>query len=411
MGHNIVRGTKDLISNEAKLFKYIYNISHAASTIYGYEEVITPIMEHAEVFTSHIGDDTDIVNKEMYFVSAEGSKHKLALRPEGTAAVVRAMISNNLTQQLPKKLFYFGPMFRHERPQKGRQRQFNQFGVECFGLNSPYFDYEVIALGHEILNKLGINNYCVDINHLGSLQERSNFKADLRKYLESYKDQLSEDSQSRLNTNVLRILDSKSEVDKQILINAPKLYDYLCDETKAELEEVRSLLNNKGIECKFNPSIVRGLDYYTGIVFEFITNDLGAQGTLLAGGRYNSLMKNMGGDEVPAVGFAMGIERIMLMMQEQTMPAERLGVRLSSDFKELSLKVINSLRQVGAIVDVIEDCNFKKQVKIAARCNHDFMIWIESCEGNDEPNIMCMNASTKEKNIMSIEQLKQRYKK
>ncbi|HML11384.1 MAG TPA: histidine--tRNA ligase, partial [Stellaceae bacterium] len=321
-----VRGTQDLLPDVARRHRQVSETARAAATLYGFDEIVTPIFEFTEVFARPIGEHTDIVSKEMYSLEDRGGE-KLSLRPENTAGVVRAVLSNGLSQSTPLKFFYSGPMFRYERPQKGRFRQFHQIGVELLGVAQAQADIEVIALGHRILKELGIGDRVVlELNTLGDPESRAAYREALVGYFSARRSDLSEDSQRRLQANPLRILDSKDPGDIRINADAPAFDRYLSDTSRDFFAEVRDGLDRLGIGYRLNPRLVRGLDYYTHSVFEFVTTDLGAQGTVLAGGRYDGLVKLMGGPEMPGVGWAAGIERLALLIDEPAKPARPIAI-------------------------------------------------------------------------------------
>lgn len=344
MKYQNVRGTHDLFGEELQKFQQIETIIYEIANLYGFQEIRTPILEFAEIFEKNIGEGTDIVNKEMY-IFHDRNNEKIALRPEGTAPVVRALISNGLTHSLPLKFFYVGSMFRYERPQKGRQRQFNQVGFEYLGTNHYTSDVEMVALAVDFIKKLGITNYQLQINSLGSSTSLNAYKKELIAYLHSVKDELSEDSKLRLQKNPLRILDSKNEKDKQLLQKAPKISDSLTKEDKHFFTNVLESLKALNIPYVINDKLVRGLDYYSHSVFEIITDTLGAQGTLIAGGRYNDMIQEMSGPKVGAFGFAAGLERLALMLQPQTKQPEAVAIIVKSDeYNNYALQLANTLR-------------------------------------------------------------------
>ncbi len=315
MSYKNIKGTHDLYFGAVDKFQYIESKACSIAKKYSFKEIRTPIFEYLNVFEKNLGEQTDIINKEMY-VFEDKNGEKLVLRPEGTAAVVRSLISNGLTHLLPLKFFYYGPMFRYERPQKGRQRQFHQIGFEYLGTNSYTSDVEVINLATDFLQNLNINDYKILLNSLGSIDTLNNYKKSLVDYFINYKNKLSQDSQVRLQKNPLRILDSKEEQDKEILKNIPIIYDFFSTQDKEFFASLKESLDYLGIKYELAPTLVRGLDYYTHSVFEFVSNNLGAQSTILAGGRYNNLIKNMGGVDVGACGFACGIERLSLLLND-----------------------------------------------------------------------------------------------
>jgi histidyl-tRNA synthetase len=318
-----IRGMNDLLPQQSPIWQYLENQVKHVLLAYGYKEIRMPVVEKTELFKRSIGEVTDIVEKEMYtFDDRNGDS--LTLRPEGTACCVRAAEQHGLLYNQTQKLWYAGPMFRYERPQKGRYRQFHQIGVECFGFKGPDIDAELIIMTARLWRNLGLlQHVCLEINTLGLPEERLAFKNELVGYLEGFVDELDEDSQRRLTTNPLRILDSKNQKTQEILNNAPKLSDFLKEESKDDFEQLLALLDASGISYKVNPRLVRGLDYYSKTVFEWVTTKLGAQGTVCAGGRYDGLVAQMGGKSTPGVGFAMGMERLVLLLEElDLIPAE-----------------------------------------------------------------------------------------
>ncbi|MEL0168189.1 MAG: histidine--tRNA ligase [Pseudomonadaceae bacterium] len=319
-----VRGMNDVLPEDSALWQYFERTVADLLTTYGYQQVRMPIVEPTELFKRSIGEVTDIVEKEMYtFDDRNGDS--LTLRPEGTAGCVRAMLQHGLLGGgVAQKVWYNGPMFRHERPQKGRYRQFHQIGVETFNLTGPDIDAELIVLSWRLWQRLGISDAVkLELNSLGSSEDRARYRDDLVAYLQARFEQLDEDSQRRLASNPLRILDSKVPETQALLTDAPKLADYLNDEARAHFDGLRALLDEVGIPYVINPKLVRGLDYYGLTVFEWVTDQLGAQGTVCAGGRYDGLVTQLGGKPAPAVGFAMGVERLLLLIETlERVPAE-----------------------------------------------------------------------------------------
>ena len=309
-----IRGMNDLLPDQTPVWQYFENTVKRVLAQYGYQEIRMPIVEQTELFKRSIGEVTDIVEKEMYtFEDRNGDS--LTLRPEGTACCVRAAEQHGLLFNQTQRLWYTGPMFRHERPQKGRYRQFHQIGVECFGFAGPDIDAELIIMTARLWKALGLlEHVTLEINSLGLPEERAAFKADLVRYLEQFTDQLDEDSLRRLQSNPLRILDSKAPQTQEVLKNAPKLADYYGPESRADFEGLLILLDQAGVSYHINTNLVRGLDYYSKTVFEWVTSALGAQGTVCAGGRYDGLVAQLGGKATPGVGFAMGIERLVLLL-------------------------------------------------------------------------------------------------
>ncbi len=316
-----VRGTRDILPDEMRRHRVVVETARAVAARYGYEEMATPVFEFTEVFKRTLGETSDVVTKEMYSFSI-GEGEQVTLRPEATAGVARALISGGLQQSLPLKVFYSGPMFRHERPQKGRYRQFHQIDVELLGVAEPLADVEIIALGADILEALGVlENTTLELNTLGDPESRKAYRAALVDYFSGYRDKLSADSRDRLTRNPLRILDSKDKGDRRLIEGAPLFGDYLNQESQDFFAKVREGLDAVGIRYTLNDRLVRGLDYYTHTAFEFITTMLGAQGAVLAGGRYDGLVETMGGPSIPGIGWAAGIERLSLLLAEP--PARR----------------------------------------------------------------------------------------
>jgi len=310
-----IRGMHDILPDHTPLWRWLETRLSSVFAAYDFHEIRLPILEKAEVFTRAIGQATDVVEKEMYaFEDRNGDL--LSLRPEGTAGVVRSAIQHGLLNSPGLKVWYQGPMFRHERPQKGRQRQFHQFGAEVFGLEQATADVELIALGERIWRELGLTGRIrLEINTLGDREDRQRYRQKLIEYLNPFRERLDADSQRRLATNPLRIFDSKNEQTRAIMADAPRLSDELGDEARAHFSEVRSLLDHLGIDYTVNTGLVRGLDYYCRTVFEWVTDELGAQGTVCAGGRYNDLVAMQGGRDTPGIGFALGVERLLAMLE------------------------------------------------------------------------------------------------
>jgi histidyl-tRNA synthetase len=371
-----VKGMNDLLPQDAYRWEFLERTVQSLAKAYGYQNIRTPIVEHTEVFQRGIGEVTDIVEKEMYSFEDRLNGEQLTLRPEGTAAVVRAVVEQNLLYEGPKRLFYIGPMFRHERPQRGRYRQFHQFGVEALGFGGPELDAELILMCARLWDDLGLSGLRLEINSLGNEQERKDHRVALVTYFEARVTELDEDSQRRLSTNPLRILDTKNPQMQELVIAAPKLIDYLGKESLEHFEKVQYLLKANNLPFKINPRLVRGLDYYNLTVFEWITDQLGAQGTVAGGGRYDPLIERMGGKPTPACGWAMGVERVIELMKEQGLEGEPptqcdiYMIHASGDTLEPSFVLAERLRTAG--VDVIvhgsvdgHAASFKSQMKKA----------------------------------------------
>jgi histidyl-tRNA synthetase len=365
-----VRGTQDLLPEEQRRHRAVIEGARRIAERYGFQEVSTPIFEFTEVFARPIGETSDIVTKEMYSFADRGGD-EITLRPEYTAGIVRAIISNGLTQSLPLKFFAAGPMFRYERPQKGRFRQFHQIDIELIGVAQPQADVEVIALGADILDSLGVLERTVlELNTLGDTSSRHAYRQALVGYYAEHRARLSEDSLARLERNPLRILDSKDEGDKRINAGAPSFADYLTADARAFFDAVRAGLDRLGISYRVSPRLVRGLDYYCHTAFEFVTTDLGAQGTVLGGGRYDGLMSLMGGPETPGVGWAAGVERLASLMREPAVPARPIAVIPVGEQGEAeAMKLAHQLRQSGYVIDLGYSGNLRKRMERANKIN------------------------------------------
>ena len=364
-----VRGTHDLLPEENRRIRRIADTGRAIAARYGFEEISTPIFEFTEVFRRTLGEVSDIVTKEMYTFEDKGGD-EITLRPEGTAGVARALISGGLSQNLPLKFFYEGPMFRYERPQKGRLRQFHQIGVELLGVRQPLGDIEVIAMGAEILADLGVLGQTVlQINTLGNTESRGRYRTTLVEYLENYRDELSEDSHLRLDRNPLRILDSKNKGDRRIIADAPDFSDHLDAESTDFFGEVLAGLDRLGIAYVRNPRLVRGLDYYCHTAFEFTTEALGAQGTVMAGGRYDGLVEIMGGPDTPGVGWAAGLDRLAMMVDAPLLPRPIAVVPVGEAAAGKALEITQELRRAGFTTELGYSGNLRHCLKRANKLN------------------------------------------
>ncbi len=367
---NPVRGTQDILPEEGRLYRRVEETAFEVAERYGFGEITTPIFEFTEVFSRTLGDTSDIVTKEMYTFEDKGGD-QITLRPEGTAGVARAFISNGLQQNLPLKLFYRGPMFRYERPQKGRRRQFRQVGVEILGVATPQADIETISIAQTFLEELGLKDYIkLELNSLGDTDSRSAYCDELVKYLSDHQDKLSKDSLERLDRNPMRILDSKDEGDQAVVVDAPRLQDSLNEASQSFFKDLCEGLTKLGIVFEHNTNLVRGLDYYCHTAFEFKTSDLGAQGTVLAGGRYDGLVGQMGGPETPGIGWAAGVERLSLLLDDGAEAKRPIAVIPVGDKAESEAMVVTEmLRKKGYRVDLGYSGNLKKRMKRANRLN------------------------------------------
>lgn len=375
------RGTADLMPQDMARHRMVMDTARKLSGRFGFEEMATPVFEFTDVFARPLGESSDVVTKETYTFTDRGGEG-LTLRPEGTAGVVRALISAGLTQTLPQKFFYSGPMFRYERPQKGRMRQFHQIGVELLGPGQPLSDAEVIHLGQMILEDLDVAEECsLHLNSLGDTVSRQAYRQALVSYLEGYRDRLSEDSQRRLDVNPLRILDSKDEGDRSILENAPRLDGYLNETSRTHFEKVCAFLDAAGVSFTVDPKLVRGLDYYCHTAFEFITSSLGAQGTVMGGGRYDGLAETLGGPQVAGVGWAAGIERLAMLADKAEMLPPPLVLIAMGDGAEITLAgMAAQLRQKGIRVEMPYSGNLGKQMKRADKLGARYV----AIQGGDE---------------------------
>ncbi|QYD67463.1 histidine--tRNA ligase [Paraburkholderia edwinii] len=370
-----VKGMNDVLPQDAQLWEFFESTVKSMLRSYGYQNIRTPIVEHTQLFTRGIGEVTDIVEKEMYSFTDALNGENLTLRPENTAAVVRSAIEHNLLYDGPKRLWYVGPMFRHERPQRGRYRQFHQVGVEAIGFAGPDADAEIILMCQRLWDDLGLAGIKLEINSLGLAHERAAHRVELIAYLEQHQDALDEDAKRRLYTNPLRVLDTKNPALQDIARNAPKLIDFLGAESLAHFEGLQRILKANNIPFTINPRLVRGLDYYNLTVFEWITDKLGAQGTVAAGGRYDPLIEQLGGKPTAACGWAMGVERILELLKEEQLVPEEEGcdvyvVHQGDAARDQAFIIAERLRDTG--LDVILHCSadgamasFKSQMKRA----------------------------------------------
>lgn len=375
------RGTHDLLGKEILRHRLVAETAREIARRYGYGEIATPIFEFTEVFQRTLGETSDIVTKEMYTFEDRGGD-RITLRPENTAGVVRAVISGGLAQDLPQKLFYQGPMFRYERPQKGRLRQFHQIGVELIGAAEPMADVEVIALGADILEALGVLPATVlELNTLGDRESRQVYRDVLVRYLEGHKEKLSHDSLARLERNPLRILDSKDEGDRAVVAEAPLLHEHLNEASRDFFLKVQEGLSRLGVAFQLSPRLVRGLDYYTHTAFEFTTTALGSQGAVIAGGRYDGLMREMGGADVPGVGWAGGIERLaMLLPAAPAIPRPIAIVPIGADAEAEACGLARELRRVGLAVDLAFKGKPGQRMKRADRIGARYAVSLGSDE-------------------------------
>lgn len=401
-----IRGMKDILPNETPLWQWLENRIRNVTRQYGYQEIRPNLLEPVSLFERAVGQETDIVSKEMYNFLDKGGDH-ITLRPEGTSGCVRAIIENNLCYNTTQRVWYQGPMFRYERPQKGRLRQFNQFGVETFGMAGADIDAELIFMTHDMLKAIGVRHAVrLEINSLGTPEERKEHRAQLVAYLNQHKALLDEDSLRRLDTNPLRILDSKNPAMQVMIDGAPKLLEFLQEESRTHFEQVCKLLDAAGIDYIINPRLVRGLDYYTRTVFEWITEELGSQGTVCGGGRYDGLVELFSKKPLPASGFAMGIERLLLLIETLNAAhdvANAPDVYVTFDGKDNSTKALllaNTLRQHLPQCIIFSDfsgAKLQRQHSNALKSGCRFVITL-----NENGEIGCWDLDSKQNDVLSI---------
>ncbi len=373
------RGTRDVLPDESRAWQILEEKLRSLAHRFGFREIRFPTFEEAALFDRGVGDTTDVVQKEMYDFYDKGDRH-IALRPEGTASVVRSFIEHSLhTGTLPLKVYYIAPNFRYEKPQAGRLREHHQFGIECFGAADATADAEVISLAATMLSELGISGVELHLNSCGCRECRKEYHKELRAYFETKKGELCETCNDRLERNPMRILDCKSEICKKISLDAPKISDYLCDSCREHFEKLQACLREIGIDFTLDPMLVRGLDYYTNTVFEFVSSSIGAQGTVCGGGRYNGLVESLGGPSVPGLGFGCGIERLMLTLEaEGNLKNERLVPKIfiahaDEEAERVSHKLVYELRALGVWAERdTTGRSLKAQMKYAGKCGAEF---------------------------------------
>ena len=404
---SVLKGMKDRHSDDVRKYDFIVDTAKKVFSKYGFERIITPILEETELFRRSVGDETDVVSKEMYEFKDKGNR-SVSMRPEGTAGVVRAYLEAGLHKSDPiVKWFYNGPMYRYEAPQKGRYREFHQVGAEIFGIRSPYLDAEIIRMGCEFLEKLGITGLTVEINSLGNIESRKKYIEDLKAFMAERLDKLSEDSKKRYEKNPLRALDSKDKGDQEQFKDAPKLYDYLDEESKKYFEDTKKYLELLNIKYVENPKLVRGLDYYSDTVFEIKSDKLGAQATVLAGGRYDRLLEILDNVKIPAIGFAAGMERIAMLMDEKLVENKEHGVYIVyfDDTKEYFIKTLEELRKndIKASFDY-NPKSFGAQMKKANKINAEYVLILG--EDEQKENVVTLKKfSTGEQEKYSLDEV------
>ena len=374
-----IKGTEDVLPKDSYRWQFVEDVMRKESAAYGFKEIRTPVFEHTELFARGVGQTTDVVQKEMYTFDTKGGE-SVTLRPEGTAGAARAVLEHGLVNDsLPIKASYFVSCYRYEKPQAGRLREFHQFGLECYGTQSPVADAELICAAQSIFDRLGIKQLRLEINSIGCATCRAEYHKALKDYFGGCKDELCDTCNSRLEKNPMRILDCKSPVCSKIAGGAPKITDYLCDECKEHFASVQKYLDAAGVEYTVNPTIVRGLDYYTKTVFEFVTDFIGAQGTVCGGGRYDGLIEELGGKHLPSLGFAMGIERLLMLMDKQGIEIPKpstcdLYVAVMGESASLkSFEIIKAVRSCGLIAETdIVGRGLRAQMKYADKIGAKF---------------------------------------
>lgn len=405
------KGTKDIIGDEAKKYTYISNVTQKMFENYGYSYAKTPIFEETELFKRGIGEATDVVEKEMYTFKDKGDR-SITLRPENTASMVRCYLEHSIYAKEDVARFYYnGSMFRYERPQAGRQREFNQIGVEVFGEKSPILDAEVIAMGYNLLKKLGITDLEVKINSVGSKGSRTIYREKLIEHFQTHLDDMCDDCRDRINRNPLRLLDCKVDGHKDFYKAAPSIIDYLFEDERKHYEEVKKYLDIFGVKYTEDPTLVRGLDYYSSTVFEIVTNKLGSQGTVLGGGRYDNLLKELGDKDIPAVGFAAGVERIMMLLDDYPKNTPDVYVAWLGDTTiETAMNIAENLRKNDLKVHIdFSSKGMKSHMKKADKLAVKYCVIL----GEDELNkdvVLLKNFETREQEEIKIEEILEKVK-
>ena len=406
-----IRGMHDVLPDDSYRWQAFETVIRQLMAAYGYREIRMPLVESTDLFCRSIGEVTDIVEKEMYtFEDRNGDR--LTLRPEGTASCVRAGIQHGLLHNQVQRLWYSGPMFRHERPQKGRYRQFHQFGAEVYGIDTPDIDAELILISARLWQQLGLKSVRLELNTLGSNEARAEYKQVLVDYLNEHRDILDEDSLRRLATNPLRVLDSKNPAMKEMLDRAPALIDHLDDESRQQFDKLKASLDEVGISYTINPRLVRGLDYYCKTVFEWVTDELGAQGTICAGGRYDGLVEQLGGKPTPAIGFALGMERILALLEsQQQRPLQTVDIYMiligaASEIK--GMQISENIRDALPGVKMITHCgggSVKSQMKKADKSGAGIALIIAEDELENEQVTVKYLRENKEQVTVSVDEL------
>lgn len=405
-----IKGTEDVLPKQSYRWQFVENIMREEARAYGFKEIRTPVFEHTELFARGVGQTTDVVQKEMYTFDTKGGE-SVTLRPEGTAGAARAVLEHSLEQDgLPIKASYFVSCYRYEKPQAGRLREFHQFGIEEYGTQAPAADAEIICLAQSVLDRLGLSQVHLEINSIGCPECRARYNQALKEYFTQYKDRLCPTCLTRLEKNPMRLLDCKSPEDKEIAKDAPKITDYLCEECEVHFTEVKKYLDAAGVEYTVNPTIVRGLDYYTKTVFEFVTDCIGAQGTVCGGGRYDGLIEELGGKHMPSLGFAMGMERLLMVMDAQKIKIpdnDKTALYIATMGDAAKVKAFELLRQVrecGLIAETdVVGRGLRAQMKYADKIGAKYSVVLGDNE-IEENKARVKNMETGEQNELALDE-------
>lgn len=405
-----IKGTEDVLPKESYRWQFVEDVMRKESQVYGFKEIRTPVFEHTELFQRGVGQTTDVVQKEMYTFDTKGGE-SVTLRPEGTAGAARAVLEHSLENEgLPIKASYFVSCYRYEKPQAGRLREFHQFGVEEYGTQSPIADAEIICVAQSIFDRLGIKQLRLEINSIGCPTCRAEYHKALKEYFGGHKEELCDTCNSRLEKNPMRILDCKSPICSKIAEGAPKITDYLCDECREHFEQVKNYLDVAGVEYTVNPTIVRGLDYYTKTVFEFVTDFIGAQGTVCGGGRYDGLIEELGGKHLPSLGFAMGMERLLMLMDKQGIEipepssCDLYVATMGDKAKEKAFSLIKSVRDSGLIAETdVVGRGLRPQMKYADKIGAKFSVVLGDNE-IEQNSAEVKNMTTGEKTTLALDE-------
>ena len=405
-----IKGTEDVLPKQSYRWQFVENIMREEARAYGFKEIRTPVFEHTELFARGVGQTTDVVQKEMYTFDTKGGE-SVTLRPEGTAGAARAVLEHSLEQDgLPIKASYFVSCYRYEKPQAGRLREFHQFGIEEYGTQAPAADAEIICLAQSVLDRLGLSQVHLEINSIGCPECRARYNQALKEYFTQYKDRLCPTCLTRLEKNPMRLLDCKSPEDKEIAKDAPKITDYLCEECEAHFTEVKKYLDAAGVEYTVNPTIVRGLDYYTKTVFEFVTDCIGAQGTVCGGGRYDGLIEELGGKHMPSLGFAMGMERLLMVMDAQKIEIpdnDKTALYIATMGDAAKVKAFELLRQVrecGLIAETdVVGRGLRAQMKYADKIGAKYSVVLGDNE-IEENKARVKNMATGEQTELALDE-------